>query len=89
MTWPRSLRDHELSRWAEAKRIPTYFEAFAVALLVSGRESASPDASYFLGPFPANEMRFFSPPVFAVEVRSENDFHSPVRDGSGSEKRAE
>jgi hypothetical protein len=46
---------------------------FAVAPLASGRESFSPDASYFLGPFPANEMRFLvGPPVFAVEVRSEN-----------------
>ena len=48
---------------------------FAVAPLASGRESFSPDASYFLGPFPANEMRFLvGPPVFAVEVRSENDY---------------
>jgi Uma2 family endonuclease len=48
---------------------------FAVARLASGRESFSPDASYFLGPFPANEMRFLAgPPVFAVEVRSENDY---------------
>src|ERR1700677_3627086 len=48
---------------------------FAVARLSSGRESFSPDASYFLGPFPANEMRFLvGPPLFAVEVRSENDY---------------
>ncbi len=48
---------------------------FAIAPLRSGRESFSPDASYFLGPFPANEMRFLvGPPVFAVEVRSENDY---------------
>lgn len=48
---------------------------FAVAPLVSGRESFSPDASYFLGPFPLNSMRFLNgPPVFAVEVRSENDY---------------
>jgi Uma2 family endonuclease len=48
---------------------------FAVPPLSSGRESFSPDASYFLGPFPANEMRFLvGPPVFAVEVRSENDY---------------
>jgi Uma2 family endonuclease len=48
---------------------------FAVALLVSGRESFSPDASYFLGPFPVNRMRFLKgPPVFAVEVRSENGY---------------
>jgi Uma2 family endonuclease len=48
---------------------------FAVAPLVSGRESFSPDASYFLGPFPVNRMRFVNgPPVFAVEVRSENGY---------------
>jgi Uma2 family endonuclease len=48
---------------------------FAVAPLNSGRESFSPDASYFLGPFPLNEMRFLNgPPVFAVEVRSESDY---------------
>jgi Uma2 family endonuclease len=48
---------------------------FAVPLLSSGRESFSPDASYFFGPFPPDEMRFLvGPPVFAVEVRSENDY---------------
>jgi len=48
---------------------------FAVPPLSSGRESFSPDASYFLGPFPANEMRFLAgPPVLAVEVRSEHDY---------------
>jgi len=48
---------------------------YAVAPLSSGRESFSPDASFFLGPFPANDMRFLvGPPVFAVEVRSENDY---------------
>jgi Uma2 family endonuclease len=48
---------------------------FAVPPLSSGRESFSPDASYFLGPFPANIMRFLQgPPTFAVEVRSEGDY---------------
>ena len=48
---------------------------FAVPELPSGRESFSPDASYYVGPFPANEMRFVEgPPTFAVEVRSENDY---------------
>jgi Uma2 family endonuclease len=48
---------------------------FAVGVLSSGRESFSPDASYFLGPFPLNEMRFLEgAPTFAVEVRSENDY---------------
>jgi Uma2 family endonuclease len=48
---------------------------FAVGVLSSGRESFSPDASYFLGPFPLDEMRFLEgAPTFAVEVRSENDY---------------
>ena len=48
---------------------------FAVPMLPSGRQSFSPDASYFLGPFPVNEMRFLEgAPTFAVEVRSENDY---------------
>lgn len=48
---------------------------FAVPQLSSGRQSFSPDVSYFLGPFPDNEMRFLEgAPALAVEVRSENDY---------------
>ena len=48
---------------------------FAVPELPSGRESFSPDASYFSGPPPINRMKFIEgPPDFAVEVRSENDY---------------
>lgn len=48
---------------------------FAVPELSSGRESFSPDAAYYVGPFPANPMRFIEgSPTFAVEVRSENDY---------------
>lgn len=48
---------------------------FAVPQLSSGRQSFSPDASYFRGPFPEDEMRFLQgPPAFAVEVRSECDY---------------
>jgi Uma2 family endonuclease len=48
---------------------------FAVPELPSGRESFSPDASYYVGPHPANRMRFIDgAPTFAVEVRSENDY---------------
>jgi Uma2 family endonuclease len=43
--------------------------------LSSGRQSFSPDASYYVGPHPANRMRFIDgPPTFAVEVRSEHDY---------------
>lgn len=48
---------------------------FSIPMLPSGRESFSPDASYYNGPFPADEMRFIEgPPTFAVEVRSEGDY---------------
>jgi Uma2 family endonuclease len=48
---------------------------FAVPELPSGRESFSPDASYYFGPFPDNPMRFIEgAPTLAVEVRSENDY---------------
>jgi len=45
---------------------------FAVGVLSSGRESFSPNASYFLGPFPLNEMRFLegAPPS---PLRSERE----------------
>jgi Uma2 family endonuclease len=43
--------------------------------LASGRQSFSPDASYYDGPRPRNRMRFIEgAPTFAVEVRSENDY---------------
>ena len=48
---------------------------FAVRRLASGRQSFSPDAAYFTGPFPPDPMRFIEgPPTLAVEVRSENDY---------------
>lgn len=68
----RSVDDHaESTGVGEAY---TDSMSFTVPELSSGRESFSPDASYYDGPFPANEMRFIEgPPTFAVEVRSEND----------------
>ena len=43
--------------------------------LQNGRQSFSPDTSYYDGPLPANPMRFVDgPPTFAVEVRSETDY---------------
>ncbi len=48
---------------------------FTVPILPSGRQSFMPDAAYFVGPFPANDMRFIeNPPTFAVEIRSENEY---------------
>src|SRR5438128_864208 len=38
---------------------------YAIPELPSGRESFSPDASYYEGPLPANRMRFIEgPPTF-------------------------
>ncbi len=83
----RSLDDH-----AQATgRGEAYTDnmGFAVPPLASGRESFSPDASYFLGPFPLNEMRFLDgPPVFAVEVRSESDYGDKA-DAARASKRAD
>src|SRR5437763_10313816 len=43
--------------------------------LPNGRQSFSPDASYYVGPRPQNPMRFIpGAPTFAVEVRSEGDY---------------
>ncbi|GAC1327618.1 MAG: hypothetical protein NVSMB14_18250 [Isosphaeraceae bacterium] len=47
---------------------------FVVPELSSGRESFSPDASYYAGPFLDDPGRFISgTPTFAIEVRSESD----------------
>jgi Uma2 family endonuclease len=48
---------------------------YAVPELASGRESFSPDASYFEGPRPPRNMSFISgAPRFAAEVRSEYSY---------------
>ena len=69
----RSLDEHaEKSDRGEAY---TDNMGFAVPELASGRESFSPDAAYYDGPLPENEMKFIQgPPSFAVEVHSENDY---------------
>jgi len=62
---------------------------YAVPELPSGRESFSPDASYYNGPLPRNRMRFVEgPPTFAVEVRSENDY-TPAADEEYEDKRVD
>lgn len=51
------------------------------------RKSFSPDAAYYIGP--RFGMRFFEgAPVFAVEVRSENDY-GPAAEREMAEKRAD
>jgi Uma2 family endonuclease len=62
---------------------------YAVPELPSGRESFSPDASYYVGPPPANRMRFVEgPPKFAAEVRSENDYGASA-EAAMADKRAD
>jgi Uma2 family endonuclease len=56
--------------------------------LPSGRQSLSPDSSFYTGPLPQNLMHFVkdNPPDFAVEVRSENDY-GPAQDREYAIKR--
>ena len=62
---------------------------YAVRELTSGRQSFSPDASYYLSPRPANRLRFVEgAPTFAVEVRSETDY-GPAAERAMAAKRAD
>ena len=62
---------------------------FAVPPLSTGRESFSPDAAYYTGPPPADEMRFVpGAPDFAAEVRSDGDY-GPAAERDMAAKRAE
>lgn len=62
---------------------------YVVPELSSGRESFCPDASYFLGPFPDDPMRFLEgPPTFAVEVRSAGGY-GPAAEAEMAAKRAD
>jgi len=83
----RSLADHA----DQIGRGYAYTDSmgFAVPPLMSGRQSFSPDASFYDGPLPANPMRFIEgPPTFAVEVRSEGDY-GPAADVEMARKRAD
>lgn len=62
---------------------------FTVPELSTGRESFSPDAAYYTGPAPSDEMRFVpGAPDFAVEVRSESDY-GPAAELALANKRLE
>ena len=62
---------------------------FTIPELPSGRETFSPDASYYAGPMPANPMRVIEgTPTFAVEVRSENDYGAAA-EAEMADKRAD
>jgi Uma2 family endonuclease len=63
--------------------------ALPAPLPVSGRESFSPDASFYDGVHPVTRMRFMKGlPSLAVEVRSENDY-GPSAESDMAEKRAD
>src|SRR5205823_128129 len=56
--------------------------------LPSGRESFSPDASYYGGLLPADLMRFVDgPPTFAAEVRSDNDYGASAEEEMATKRR--
>jgi Uma2 family endonuclease len=62
---------------------------YVVPELPSGRESFSPDVSYYGGPFSYDDMRFLrGAPTLAVEVRSEGDY-GPAAERSMAAKRAD
>ena len=64
----RSLDDHAMA----AGRGVAFTDnmGFAVPELSSGRQSFSPDSSYYIGPLPQDDMDFVEgPPTLAVEVR--------------------
>ena len=60
---------------------------YAVPQLPSGRESFSPDASFYIGPSNSDPMRFIEgAPVFAAEVRSENDYGSAAESAMAAKR---
>jgi Uma2 family endonuclease len=62
---------------------------FGVPELSSGRESFSPDAAYYVGPPPQDEMDVLEgPPTLAVEVRSKGDY-GPAAEAEMAAKRAD
>ena len=62
---------------------------FAVPELSSGRQTFSPEVSYYEGPFPADDMRFIEgPPTFAVQVRSDGDY-GPAAEVEMASKRSD
>lgn len=77
-----SLRNHARAFGGRA-----YPDNAAFLVELPGRESFSPDASYYTGE--RGQMKFLpEPPVFAAEVRSENDY-GPAAEKAMAEKRAD
>ena len=83
----RSLDDHAQQSGKGEAYSSTM--VFTIKELASGRESLSPDASFYDGPLPTNLMRFIEgPPNFAAEVRSEGDY-TPAAESEMADKRAD
>lgn len=77
-----SLREHSKKHGGRA-----YTDNAAFLVDLPNRKSVSPDASYYTGP--RAQMKFLpQSPVFAVEVRSENDY-GPASDKELAAKRAD
>ncbi len=69
----RSLYDHTLATGRGFAFTDNL--SYAVPELTSGRESFNPDASYYLGAPPPDEMDFIpGPPTLAIEVRSKGEY---------------
>ncbi len=78
-----SLRDYE----KRTGRGRAYGDGAGFHVNLPHRESFGPDAAYHIGP--RTGMRFLEgAPIFAVEVRSENDY-GPAAERAMAEKRAE
>jgi Uma2 family endonuclease len=82
---------YELSRFADASQGEAFMStlAYTIPELPSGRESLSPDVSYYDGVFPEDPMDFIhGPPKFAAEVRSKVEY-SPSEEAERSAKRSD
>ena len=79
------VRLHEYARRTGRGRV--YGDGTGFRVNLPRRESFSPDAAYHIGP--RTGMRFLEgAPVFAVEVRSENDY-GPAAERAMQDKRAD
>ncbi len=82
-----SLREHS-RRTEQGKAFPDGI-GYLVTDLASGRQSFSPDASYYDGPPPRSKADFIpNPPTFAVEVRSKSE-RGPAGEADRAAKRAD
>ena len=73
-----SLRNH--AKATKHGRVSADGIGYSVPEMPSGRESFSPDASFYDGPAPSNAMRFIKGiPIFAAEVRRQFDYETAAQ----------